>query len=67
MESIMTKTRCNMEVHELSLAELELVSGGLIHEGSHAGAGAGPSVLRELANAMAMLMQQELERQQNLR
>jgi len=51
----------------LADCELQLVSGGLIHEGTHAGAGAGPSVLMELATAMGNLMQQEWERQQGLR
>jgi hypothetical protein len=35
MENTMTKTTCPKEVHELSFAELELVSGGLIHEATH--------------------------------
>ena len=37
MEKIMTKTTCNTEVRELSLEELETVSGGeaLVHERLH--------------------------------
>jgi hypothetical protein len=66
----MSKTTCHAEVHELSLAELELVSGGLIHEGTHAadgtlglGAGGGNSWLTALAGALGNLMEQELRRQ----
>ena len=65
----MTKTRCNMEVRELSLAELELVSGGLIHEGTHAadgptlgGGGQGGSWLQALARALGELENQAASR-----
>ena len=61
-----TSSPTALEDHRpLADSELELVSGGLIHEGTHAGAG--PSVLMELATAMGNLMQQEWERQQGLR
>ena len=66
----MTKTRCSTEIYEISLAELELVSGGLIHEGTHAadgtlglGAGGGNSWLTALAGALGNLMEQQLQRQ----
>jgi hypothetical protein len=38
MENIMTKTTCNTEVRELSLDELESVTGGVVlqHEQAHA-------------------------------
>jgi hypothetical protein len=59
----MTKTTCHTEVHELSLGELELVSGGLIHEGTHAadsptlgGGGRGGSWFEALATAMGDAM-----------
>jgi hypothetical protein len=65
MEKIMSETKCHTEVHELSLAELELVSGGLIHEGTHAGGGS--SWLLAVANAMGNLLHQEAQRQQDLR
>jgi len=54
----MTKTKCSTEVHKLTLAELELASGGLIHEGTHAADnptldGGGPgSWLRVLVSAL---------------
>ena len=60
----MTKTTCYTEVHELSLAELELVSGGLIHEGTHVadsptlGGGGGGSLFEALASVMSDLMDQ---------
>jgi hypothetical protein len=44
VENIMTKTTCHTEVHELSLEELESVSGGveLVHEAAHAEVSARP-------------------------
>jgi hypothetical protein len=56
----MTKTRCSREVHKLTRAELELVSGGLIHEGTHAAdsptlGGGGQSWFVALANALGTL------------
>ena len=69
MESIMTKTRCSTEVYELSLAELELVSGGLLHEGTHAadsstlgGGAGGGSWLEALARALGQLENQAASR-----
>src|SRR5262245_24444079 len=69
MESIMTKTRCSTEIYELSLAELELVSGGLIHEGTHAadsptlgGGGQGGSWLEALARIMGEMESQAASR-----
>jgi hypothetical protein len=64
----MTKTRCSTEIYELSLAELELVSGGLIHEGTHAadspalGGGGGGSWLEALARMMGQLESQAASR-----
>jgi hypothetical protein len=79
MEMMMSKTNDTsspaLEDHRpLADSELELVSGGLIHEGTHAadgtlglGAGGGNSWLTALAGALGNLMEQQLQRQQELR
>jgi hypothetical protein len=71
MERIMSKIKDTSKVaalndhRPLADSELELVSGGLIHEGTHVGGG--QSVLVALATAMGKLMEQEFQRQQELR
>jgi hypothetical protein len=69
METIMTRTTCHTEVHELSLDELELVSGGLIHEGTHAadslalgGGGGGVSMFEVLARILGEMESQAASR-----